>query len=110
MDSMLAEEDYEEEEEAGILVNKRSTALIDTFGRFHNYLRISITERCNLRCTYCMPSEGVPLTPNERLMSSEEIVRVAKIFVSHGVDKIRLTGGEVSEPQCGDVCGASVSH
>jgi len=99
MDSMLAEEELEdeEEEEEGVTVNKRSPALIDSFGRFHNYLRISITERCNLRCTYCMPAEGVSLTPNDRLMSSEEIIRVARVFVSHGVDKIRLTGGEVRE-------------
>lgn len=72
-----------------------SPALVDRYGRFHNYLRISITERCNLRCTYCMPAEGVSLTPNERLLQSEEIIRLARVFVSLGVDKIRLTGGEV---------------
>ncbi|KAJ1935486.1 GTP 3',8-cyclase, mitochondrial, partial [Linderina pennispora] len=68
--------------------------LADLFGRFHNYLRISVTERCNLRCQYCMPSEGVDLTPNERLLTTPEIIRLARIFVSQGVDKIRLTGGE----------------
>ncbi|KAJ2511456.1 hypothetical protein GGI11_005102 [Coemansia sp. RSA 2049] len=68
--------------------------LTDLFGRFHNYLRISITERCNLRCQYCMPEEGIDLTPNERLLTTPEIIRVARIFVSQGVDKIRLTGGE----------------
>lgn len=68
--------------------------LTDSHHRFHNYLRISITERCNLRCTYCMPSEGIDLTPNQKLLSSEEILRIARLFVSQGVTKIRLTGGE----------------
>ncbi|KAJ2005523.1 Molybdenum cofactor synthesis protein 1 [Coemansia thaxteri] len=68
--------------------------LADLFGRFHNYLRISVTERCNLRCQYCMPEEGIDLTANENLLTAEEIVRVARIFVQQGVDKIRLTGGE----------------
>lgn len=70
-------------------------ALRDSFGRFHNYLRISISERCNLRCIYCMPAEGVELQPNARLLSTDEIVRAAEMFVAAGVDKIRLTGGEV---------------
>uniref|UniRef100_A0A914WCQ5 Molybdenum cofactor biosynthesis protein 1 n=1 Tax=Plectus sambesii TaxID=2011161 RepID=A0A914WCQ5_9BILA len=73
---------------------RKGDVLTDTFGRQHTYLRISLTERCNLRCTYCMPAEGVPLTPNEKILSSEEIVRLAGLFVRHGVDKIRLTGGE----------------
>ncbi|KAJ1754834.1 Molybdenum cofactor synthesis protein 1 [Coemansia sp. RSA 1752] len=68
----------------------------DLFGRFHNYLRISVTERCNLRCQYCMPEEGIDLTENSQLLSSDEIIRVARIFVQQGVDKIRLTGGEPS--------------
>ena len=68
--------------------------LVDSFGRKHTYLRISLTERCNLRCTYCMPAEGVPLTPKPHLMSADEIYTIAKNFVSHGVTKIRLTGGE----------------
>jgi len=71
-----------------------STVLSDRYGRFHNYLRISLTERCNLRCTYCMPEEGVPLQPNDKILSTDEIIRIAKIFVTCGVDKIRLTGGE----------------
>nr|CAD1831317.1 unnamed protein product [Ananas comosus var. bracteatus] len=71
-----------------------SDMLIDSFGRFHNYLRISLTERCNLRCQYCMPAEGVELTPNSDLLSHDEIIRLADLFVSSGVDKIRLTGGE----------------
>lgn len=68
--------------------------LRDNYGRQHTYLRMSVTERCNLRCTYCMPEEGVPLTPSERLLTSGEIVRLAKLFVGEGVNKIRLTGGE----------------
>lgn len=72
----------------------KSDMLVDSFGRQHTYLRISLTERCNLRCHYCMPSDGVDLTPNSSLLSSDEIIRVANLFVSSGVDKIRLTGGE----------------
>ncbi|KAM0865056.1 hypothetical protein ACQ4PT_043523 [Festuca glaucescens] len=71
-----------------------SDMLLDSFGRFHSYLRISLTERCNLRCQYCMPAEGVELTPKSELLSHDEIIRVANIFVASGVDKIRLTGGE----------------
>lgn len=68
--------------------------LVDQFGRVHTYLRISLTERCNLRCQYCMPAEGVELTPSPQLLSQDEIIRLASIFVGSGVDKIRLTGGE----------------
>lgn len=74
--------------------NPVSDMLVDSFGRRHTYLRISLTERCNLRCMYCMPAEGVELTPNPQLLSQNEIVRLANLFVSSGVDKIRLTGGE----------------
>ncbi|KAJ1972696.1 hypothetical protein H4R35_004534 [Dimargaris xerosporica] len=68
--------------------------LTDRFQRTHTYLRISLTERCNLRCTYCMPEEGVPLTPNDQLLQTEEILYLARVFVAQGVTKIRLTGGE----------------
>jgi cyclic pyranopterin phosphate synthase len=68
--------------------------LTDTLGRKHNYLRISITEKCNLRCTYCMPAEGLPLLPKKHLMTSDEIYAIAQTFVKYGVNKIRLTGGE----------------
>ncbi|PKA67082.1 Cyclic pyranopterin monophosphate synthase, mitochondrial [Apostasia shenzhenica] len=71
-----------------------SDMLVDSFGRFHNYLRISLTERCNLRCQYCMPTEGVELTPTTQLLTCDEIIRLSKLFVTSGVDKIRLTGGE----------------
>ncbi|GIZ07551.1 GTP 3',8-cyclase MoaA [Flavobacterium sp. UMI-01] len=66
----------------------------DKHGRTHNYLRISITEHCNLRCTYCMPAEGIALTPKSHLMTADEIVSIAQTFVQLGVNKIRLTGGE----------------
>ncbi|SVD96269.1 uncharacterized protein METZ01_LOCUS449123, partial [marine metagenome] len=68
--------------------------LKDSFGRVHDYLRISLTEKCNLRCTYCMPADGVPLTPKDQLMTATEIDEIATTFVGLGVKKIRLTGGE----------------
>ncbi|XP_004846687.1 molybdenum cofactor biosynthesis protein 1 isoform X3 [Heterocephalus glaber] len=71
-----------------------SAFLMDSFGRQHSYLRISLTEKCNLRCQYCMPEEGVPLTPKADLLTTEEILTLARLFVKEGVDKIRLTGGE----------------
>lgn len=66
----------------------------DQHNRNHTYLRISLTERCNLRCFYCMPEEGIPLRCKSEFMTKEEIVSIAKTFVSLGVNKIRLTGGE----------------
>ena len=66
----------------------------DSHGRGHGYLRISITENCNLRCTYCMPAEGIALTPKAHLMTADEIITIAQTFVNLGVNKIRLTGGE----------------
>ncbi|XP_058459635.1 molybdenum cofactor biosynthesis protein 1 isoform X1 [Malaya genurostris] len=71
-----------------------SSVLTDQFGRFHSYLRISLTERCNLRCKYCMPAEGVQLTQKDNLLTTEEVLRLAGLFVQQGVRKIRLTGGE----------------
>lgn len=68
--------------------------LLDGFGRVHTYLRISVTERCNLRCVYCMPAEGVPLKPRESILSYEEILRLARVFARLGIRKVRLTGGE----------------
>ena len=72
----------------------RSTALLDRFARHHTYLRISLTERCSLRCVYCMPEDGVNLTPKSHLLTSDETIRLARLFVEAGVTKIRLTGGE----------------
>ena len=68
--------------------------LIDKFDRVHDYLRISLTDNCNLRCFYCMPEEDYEFTPASRLMQPDEIETLAKIFVAQGVKKIRLTGGE----------------
>ena len=68
--------------------------LTDTHGRHHNYLRISLAERCNLRCQYCMPPEGVPLSHSSKLLTDEEIIRLVRLFVKNGVNKVRLTGGE----------------
>ncbi|MCC6542620.1 MAG: GTP 3',8-cyclase MoaA [Flavobacteriales bacterium] len=70
------------------------TELIDRFGRRHDYLRISLTERCNLRCVYCMPAEGIMLRPREQFMRTDEVLAIARIFTDMGVKKIRLTGGE----------------
>jgi len=75
-------------------MNTTKPILTDSFGRAHAYLRISLIERCNLRCSYCMPEEGVQLSPKSHLMTYEEIYTIAKTFVAHGVTKIRLTGGE----------------
>jgi molybdenum cofactor biosynthesis protein A len=71
-----------------------ATPLTDTFGRRHDYLRISLTERCNMRCTYCMPEEGIPLRPRACFMRQEELLEMARVFTDLGVRKIRLTGGE----------------
>jgi molybdenum cofactor biosynthesis protein A len=70
------------------------TPLTDQFGRAHNYLRISLTERCNLRCVYCMPEEGIVLRPKAHFMKTEEVIGIATEFVKLGITKIRLTGGE----------------
>jgi len=76
------------------IANENNSILTDTHGRHHNYLRISLSERCNLRCQYCMPSEGVPLSPTSKLLTDDEIMRLVRLFVENGVDKVRLTGGE----------------
>ena len=69
--------------------------LVDSFGRVHRDLRISITDRCNFRCTYCMPAEGMAWLPRSEVLSFEEIHRVARILVERfGIESIRLTGGE----------------
>src|ERR1700749_2586616 len=67
--------------------------LIDSFGRVHNNLRISVTDRCNIRCVYCMP-EVVTFLPRESLLTFEEIERFVRVAAGLGIDKIRLTGGE----------------
>ena len=75
-------------------MNPNANNIIDQFGRVHDYLRISLTERCNLRCFYCMPEEGIALRPKAEFMRTDEVIRMAETFVDLGVKKIRLTGGE----------------
>jgi len=70
------------------------TPLIDTYGRVHDNLRISVTDRCNIRCFYCMPDEGVKFQPREEILTFEEIERFVRVAVTLGVRKLRITGGE----------------
>ncbi len=69
-------------------------ALIDKYGRVHDYLRVSVTDRCNLRCIYCMGPEGVPYIPHQEILTYEQILEVVRAAVDLGVTKIRVTGGE----------------
>ena len=68
--------------------------LMDAHGRLHTYLRVSLTDRCNFRCLYCMPAEGVEWKPRAEILSLEEIERLVRVFARMGIDKVRLTGGE----------------
>jgi cyclic pyranopterin phosphate synthase len=72
----------------------RIVMMIDGYGRKINYLRLSVTDRCNLRCRYCMPEDGIPLLPQGGILSYEELFLVARAAVSLGIEKIRVTGGE----------------
>lgn len=71
-----------------------SGPLVDAFGREHSYLRISVTDRCNFRCVYCLPAEGMSWKPREDLLSFEEIGTLVQVFASMGIERVRLTGGE----------------
>lgn len=71
-----------------------TTPLADNHGREINYLRLSITDRCNLRCRYCRPEKGVPFVPHEEILAFEELYRLSVIFCGLGIKKIRVTGGE----------------
>ena len=68
--------------------------LIDSFGRTINYLRLSVTDRCNLRCHYCMPGTGVPKVSHHEILRYEELLMIARAAISVGVEKVRITGGE----------------
>ena len=68
--------------------------LIDNFGRQINYVRLAITDRCNLRCQYCMPAQGIDIVPRKELLSYKEMYRVIRVLTELGVNKVRLTGGE----------------
>jgi len=81
-------------EQASIHTINSDNMLIDKYSRHHSYLRISLAERCNLRCQYCMPPEGVPIQSSDKLLNHEEVERLTRIFAQGGVDKVRLTGGE----------------
>ncbi len=77
------------------VVDTEIVDLVDGFARVHRDLRISVTDRCNLRCTYCMPEEGMVWLPRDEVLTFEEIERVAGVLVARfGFDGIRLTGGE----------------
>lgn len=73
---------------------QRMTQLVDTYGRGHRDLRVSLTDRCNLRCTYCMPHDFAAWLPSEDLLTTDELISIIKVGVSQGIDEIRLTGGE----------------
>lgn len=66
----------------------------DRYGRNHDYLRISVTDRCNLRCVYCMPAEGMKFEPEDRLLSFDEIIEFVRVAARMGISRLRLTGGE----------------
>jgi len=68
--------------------------LLDPYKRKINYLRISVTDKCNLRCRYCMPEEGIPLISHGAILTYEEILRIVRVFAAEGISKVRLTGGE----------------
>src|SRR5450759_5383306 len=70
------------------------TGLSDSFQRPINYLRVAVTDRCNLRCVYCMPEEGVPWMPHSNILSYEEIHTIVKAAAEMGITRVRLTGGE----------------
>ncbi len=70
------------------------TGILDSFGRRINYLRVSVTDRCNLRCIYCMPPEGIPQIPHSEILSYEEIRTVVRAAAELGMNRVRLTGGE----------------
>jgi len=77
--------------------------MLDKYKREINYLRVSITDRCNLRCVYCMPKEGLSLLGHEDILKYEEMLRIVGIARKLGIVKVRVTGGEPLEPFAGDV-------
>ena len=70
------------------------SSLVDTYGRAHRDLRVSLTDRCSLRCTYCMPHDFASWLPSADLLTTDELIDVIEVAVSQGIDEIRLTGGE----------------
>ena len=68
--------------------------LVDSFGRQIEYVRLAVTDRCNLRCQYCMPAHGIDIVPREELLTFKEMYRLIRVLTELGVKKVRLTGGE----------------
>jgi len=68
--------------------------LTDNFGRQISYVRLAVTDRCNLRCQYCMPAHGIDIVPKEELLTFKEMYRLIRVLTELGVSKVRLTGGE----------------
>ena len=68
--------------------------MVDQYGRIIDYMRISITDRCNLRCIYCMPEEGIECIPHNEILAYEEILRLVRAAAANGISKIKITGGE----------------
>jgi cyclic pyranopterin phosphate synthase len=93
---MLLVQKWRATQEEGSLKGTMSarSELIDGFGRQKRDLRVSLTDRCNLRCTYCMPVEGLEWLPNDKLLTDDELVRVIRVATEHGIERVRLTGGE----------------
>ncbi len=75
-------------------VRRAADRLVDRFGRVHRDLRVSLTDRCSLRCAYCMPADGVPWIAKDSILSTDELVRVARVAAGLGITEVRLTGGE----------------
>ena len=73
---------------------RSATSLVDGFGRGHRALRVSVTDRCNLRCRYCMPAEGMAWLPREEILTDDELVRIVRLMAGLGVQELRVTGGE----------------
>jgi cyclic pyranopterin phosphate synthase len=78
----------------GMKAAVRSREMLDSYGRIIDYLRVSVTDRCNLRCVYCMPPDGVPWKPHDSILKFEEILRLCRIMAELGIKKIKVTGGE----------------
>ncbi len=76
------------------MIQANEKRLIDSFGRVHTSLRLSVTDRCNIRCFYCMPHENVRFLPRPEILTFEELARLTELFARLGIDKVRLTGGE----------------
>jgi GTP 3',8-cyclase len=88
-------------------VGELGMSLIDRFGRVHRDLRVSLTDRCSLRCTYCMPAEGLPWLPGDQMLSTPELLRLIRIATELGIEQVRLTGGEpLLRPDVVDVVAA----